>query len=634
MEDFTYQPLPAMSNAPIIRLIELLPSGSSDQMIACKMVHASLGTPPNYEALSYTWFHDGYPWIPNTPTPILCNNTHLNIPMSLETALRHLCDQTEPRVIWADAICINQNDSDEKTHQVSLMRNIYRKASRVMIWLGPESTNGPGELALDLVPYLAAASRDPNNAVEQLHQSADLRLLNHFAVQVCASNGIQQEPNEANLTVYTAFFKLLEEPYFTRTWIVQEAAVASDAILLCGTRSVSWADFLEAFAFSIKQPSLMTLMTPEKLEYALGLLVACQIVQKGSGQTLLDLLLQHRDCGASDPRDKVFALCGLARDSGPDGLDVKIDYHPDTAEIYTDVAISMLKRSADLALLSVPHPSTPSRVAGLPSWVPDWSLSSRATSFRARDISDNYLFPSKASKDTVADPKFSSNKRLLAMNGMLVDQITHIGSLHDTDSESTLLTKIPKEQTILNDWEHVSGARSRSKYVTGENMLDVYWQTLIGGCPSAQYEELRGQFLDFDRTTKRFRLFHWVGLQKHRKTYIAASYVMLTVSAMSDVTRKRLSSPLSGGYGTWEFAARMAMAVRQRRMMKTQKGFVGLVAGEAMAGDSVVLFQGGQVPLILRWMGTHWKLVGDAYVHGIMNGEAFNLDECQMIALA
>lgn len=633
LEDFIYQPLPATSNGPLIRLIEL-PSRSGDQMIMCKMVHAALDNPPNYEALSYTWVHDGNPWIPNTPTSIVCNNTHLNIPMSLETALRHICDPREPRVIWADAICINQKDRDEKTHQVSLMQDIYRKATRVIIWLGPESMNGPGELALDLVPYLVAASRDPNTAVEQLHQSADIRLLNHFATQVCASHGIPQEPNEALVTVYTAFFKLLELPWFARTWIVQEAAVASDAILLHGKRSVSWADFLEAFAFSLKEPSLMTFLTPRKLEYALGLFIACQTVQKGSRQTLLDLLLQHRNCGASDPRDKVFALCGLARDSGPNGLDVKIDYRSDTAEIYTDVAISILKRSADLALLSVPHPSTSSSVAGLPSWVPDWSLSSRSTSFRARDISEKYFFPSKASKDTISDPKFSSDGRLLAMNGMLVDQIINVGSLHEIDEESIIFTKIPKEQTILNDWEHVSGARSRFKYVTGENMLDVYWQTLIGGCPSTEYEELRGQFLEFDRTIKLFRMLHWVGLQKYRKAYIAASCVMLTVSAMSDVTRGRPSSPLSGGYATWGFATRMAMAVRQRRMIKTQKGFVGLASDEAMTGDSVVLFQGGQVPLILRWMGTHWKLVGDAYVHGIMNGEAFDLDECQMIALA
>ena len=633
LEEFSYQPLPPTTNGPTIRLLELLPD-LRDEMIECKMVHASLDNPPKYEALSYTWVHEGKVWIPNTPTPILCNNTHLDIPRSLETALRHLCDPRKPRLIWADAICINQTDDDEKTHQVALMRDIYRKAARAIIWLGPERTNGPGELALDLVPYLARASKEPTAAVEELHNSADIHILIHFAKQVYAARDIQVEPKEAFAALYTAFFEQLELPWFTRTWIVQEAAVATDAIHLNGTRSVAWAEFLEAFAYSIQQPSLMTIITPGKLEYALGLLSACQAVQQGTGQSLLDLLLQHRNCGASDPRDKVFALCGLACDSGPDSLNVKPDYHRNAAKVYSDVAISILKRSSDLALLSVPHPSRPSRVAGLPSWVPDWSVSTQSTCFRVRDLSGNYLFPSKASKDTQADPRFSPDERLLALNGMFVDQIAKVGSLHETDEQSTFLTKIPEEQTILNSWEHVSGARSWSKYFTGENMLDVYWQTLIGGCPALRFQELRDEFVEFDRTSKRFRMLHWVGLQNHRKTYVAASYVVLTISAMSDGFRGRYSSPFSGGYATRGFTQRMAMAVRQRRMIKTRKGFVGLASGETMTGDSVVLFQGGQVPYILRWMGTHWRLVGDAYVHGIMNGEAFNPDECQMIAMA
>ncbi len=170
--------------------------------------------------------------------------------------------------------------------------------------------------------------------------------------------------------------------------------------------------------------------------------------------------------------------------------------------------------------------------------------------------------------------------------------------------------------------------------MTGEKMLDVYWQTLIGGRLSQNYQELQSEFLEFDRTTKYFRMLHTLGLRKYRKTYIAASSVMLTVSAMSDAFHKRLSSPLSGGYASWGFASKMAMAVPQRRMIRTKRGYVGLASGEAMAGDSVVVFQGGRVPLLLRWLGTHWHFVGDAYVHGIMNGEAFNLEECEMIAIA
>ena len=111
------------------------------------------------------------------------------------------------------------------------MRDICQNATEVLIWLGTGKMNGNEELAMDLVPYLAAASKVPTATVEQLLESADLRILILFTTQVCASHSIQQKPNEATSTVFTALFELLELPWFTRTWIVQEVAVASDAIL-------------------------------------------------------------------------------------------------------------------------------------------------------------------------------------------------------------------------------------------------------------------------------------------------------------------------------------------------------------------------------------------------------------------
>lgn len=625
-KEFSYQRIPTTSHGPRIRLIELLP-GSSDQIIECKMMFSFLEETPAYEALSYTWVNSGKIWIPNSPTPIVCDNALLDIPKSLETALCHLRNPQESRIIWADAISINQQDDDEKTHQVHLMRDIYRRAGRVIIWLGPESKSGPGEVALDLVPHLAAACKEPTPVVEQLHQSADIRQLIQLGSQVLNSHGIQDDGS----TAYTAFFELLERPWFTRTWIVQEAAMASNALLLCGTKSVPWIDFLDAFAYSIKQPSLMNFLTPDTIVCALGLLSACRASQRGPGQRLLDLLLQHRQCGSSDPRDKVFALCGLANDAGPNRLDVKPDYRRNKVEVYTDVAKSILLRSGDMDLLSVPQPSTASTVVDLPSWAPDWSLPQKQTSFSARDISGNRLFHFKASKDTKADPKFSVDDKLLSVKGIFIDQVTSVGSLHETDTESMFLTKIPKEQTIINNWERVSGARSRAPYINGEKTLDVFWQTLIGGCAPTEYNELRDQFLDVNRTIKRFRMLHYVGLQNHRKTYLAASWVMLLNSAMSDTFHKRLSSPLTGGYATWTFATRMAMAVPRRRIVKTRKGYVGLAAGDTAVDDSVALVQGGQVPLVLRQVDYYWQLVGDAYVHGIMNGEAFEENKCEMI---
>ncbi len=301
-------------------------------------------------------------------------------------------------------------------------------------------------------------------------------------------------------------------------------------------------------------------------------------------------------------------LCGLANDSGPNRLDVKPDYRRNKVETYTDVAKSILLKYRNLDLLSVPHPSRPSTVVDVPSWVPDWSLPQKQASFSARDLSGNRLFQLKASKNTKADPRFSLDDKLLSVNGIFIDQATSVGSLHETDTETVFWTKVPKEQTIL------SGARSRVQYANGEKMLNVFWQTLIGGCAPTEYNELRHQFLGFNRIIKRFRMLHWVGLQNHRKTYLAASWAMLVNSAMSDVFHESLASLLTGGYATWTFATRMAMAVPQRRIVKTRKGYVGLAAGDTAVNDFVTLVQGGQVPLILRQVGYYWQLVGDAYV--------------------
>lgn len=154
-------------------------------------------------------------------------------------------------------------------------------------------------------------------------------------------------------------------------------------------------------------------------------------------------------------------------------------------------------------------------------------------------------------------------------------------------------------------------------------MLDAYWQTLVGDCDKDHFDKLQKQFYDFDRNTKRFRMLHWTGVQNWRKTYIAASYAMLTVSAMSDTMRGWLASPLTGGYVTREFTAKMALAVTGR-MIKTQKGYIGLKAEDVQPGDSVVFIKGGEMPLILRKTGSELRLVGDAYIHGAMAGSHSN----------
>lgn len=112
------------------RLVHLYPGGHNDP-IPCSLHHFNVLSPPPYEALSYAWGD------PNVTLPITVDGRTLHVTTNLDIALRHLRWPRQPRILWIDAIVINQEDLKERAHQVSLMAHIYSKAASVRVWLGP-----------------------------------------------------------------------------------------------------------------------------------------------------------------------------------------------------------------------------------------------------------------------------------------------------------------------------------------------------------------------------------------------------------------------------------------------------------------------------------------------------------------
>lgn len=112
-----------------IRLIHLLPGQFADP-ICCTIEALSLDSSPPFEALSYFW---------GDPTPcesITINGGGFNIAKNLHVALPYLRHEKQPRLLWIDAICINQADVSEENQQVQKMDKIYQRADRVVVWLG------------------------------------------------------------------------------------------------------------------------------------------------------------------------------------------------------------------------------------------------------------------------------------------------------------------------------------------------------------------------------------------------------------------------------------------------------------------------------------------------------------------
>src|SRR5436190_23416896 len=125
MESLQYRPLRAGPHDDTIRVLDLLP-GARGLDIRCELRYVMLSSNPSYEALSYCWHPK------NPKRRIICCETEVDIGENLYLALRHLRHETERRTLWADAICINQEDDEEKSCQVRMMSSIYGKAAGVV----------------------------------------------------------------------------------------------------------------------------------------------------------------------------------------------------------------------------------------------------------------------------------------------------------------------------------------------------------------------------------------------------------------------------------------------------------------------------------------------------------------------
>jgi hypothetical protein len=161
----------------LFRLLFIYPSLSADQQLECYCLPFEIDAAPSYDALSYVW---GTP-DPSTDECMYCNGEATATGFELARALRRLRLPTSTRIVWVDAICINQKDKEEKSYQVPLMGSIYSLARRVVVWLGPGDLVQVNEAA-QCVRLIANACRqhdvDPNSI--KRYRDLNLSIYSHL----------------------------------------------------------------------------------------------------------------------------------------------------------------------------------------------------------------------------------------------------------------------------------------------------------------------------------------------------------------------------------------------------------------------------------------------------------------------
>jgi hypothetical protein len=199
---YSYQQLPLKQH---IRLLVLYPARYTKSKLKGKLITQVLEDAPSYECLSYTWGNEK----PNRNAKL--NSSAFPIRPNLEAALRRLRRKDKARTLWIDAICINQLNTRERSSQVSIMRNIFARADRVLIWLGEEEKDGFTPRAFEKIPVLAKLSK---------------KEMRDYVMENITSAEFRDDLDSLN--------RLGSRPWWNRVWVLQEFAVAKEVVLLCG----------------------------------------------------------------------------------------------------------------------------------------------------------------------------------------------------------------------------------------------------------------------------------------------------------------------------------------------------------------------------------------------------------------
>ncbi len=379
-----------------IRLLDL-DAGFGKSKLSGRLRTVSLSRTLTYEALSYTW---GTPVFSKS---IQCSeNSHIAITSNLGAALRQFRHRFRKRTMWIDAICVDQQNLLERNHQVRHMRKIYEQAERVLIWLGEDS--GIARLAfrgLNELSKIVLATEEIND-LEKSHRS-----IKKFR---SSRRGL-------------AFASLLKCSWFRRIWVIQEVTCARQATLCCGEVAMDWDGFIKiARRLFDKGLDIYFVMQLREILHHLAALYGHRHQWKQrKGINFLELLDTYRVYDASDARDKVFALAGLAI-QWPNTTNAP-DYSKDVTDVYQDWALDAIITNHNVDVLT--NCSLPDRSQErlpVPTWTPDWS---RPLGLNPSSIVAPGAY--SASKKTDSRGSLGKDKRILLLDGLLLNQIELLG---------------------------------------------------------------------------------------------------------------------------------------------------------------------------------------------------------------
>ncbi|KAH7078494.1 heterokaryon incompatibility protein-domain-containing protein [Paraphoma chrysanthemicola] len=616
MSFFVYRSL--TPNEKRIRLINLLPRSArapltksqsesltdagvaeAELRVKCTISHVSLGRTLPYLALSYTWGDASKTGI------ILVGDALLKVGKNLEVALAHLTKDDEPLTLWIDALCIDQNDNVEKSEQVQQMHQIYSRAAAVITWLGPAADNS--DVVMDWIQQYGSLAHKfgignkPELRLRRLLQkleadpvSLEQEGLRKFLEEISAQLSHSSHDHDSVSWALSKFFK---RSYWRRIWVVQELVHAKSVQFLCGDKVVLEEPLHHALRlvrnfgqhWHFQHPQAVDLEVESNAIDTRSPINMLKFRRADGFFPLIYLMRTLRYFNATDPRDRIFALLSFAADTA--GLGLRPNYEISHQQVYLEATISLLKDGYfDILSLCGAH-AAPSE---LPSWVPDFAK----MSYRA-PLQQRAMKRGAASITTVLQPEYRASENaqhkhsFLAFNrappvsvslyAKFMGQVVNVGTVWQPQGFQKWLQE-------LTEFSHADGL-SRD-----DDHMKAILRTAVAD------QEIR-------QATQKPRMSERVLKNVHS---LLQSLDLSTADAQSFLS-----------LGIKDYLYQLQDVAYERRPFSMSTGHIGIGPSQMMTGDSLYVLSGADVPFILRSSADgRLELIGEAYVHGIMDGEA------------
>ncbi|KAJ4250157.1 hypothetical protein NW762_011970 [Fusarium torreyae] len=366
-----------------VRVLDLKP-GRYEDPLRVRMISGLLSpgarTIPSFEGLSYVWEDaSGKTEIiieeddgilssssqykvsaapPNADKAPQIPERTFSIGRNLADALRHLRQESGSRIIWADALCINQNDPEERASQILRMGDIYTLAQRVIVWLGPEAANS--NIAIDAIERLSAQ-------IDFSTFDTDAKD-NTLNVEYGCDAWVKDRNMALPLTQaeWRAIADFLSRNWFKRLWVRQEITLAnSNAIVMAGGRIVEWNRLVGATILIHSNEALPLVTIPDNIAFKRAITNVTSFRKIKAMRGFDSLIMATYQCKCSDDRDRVYGLLGIIDPS----MAAKItpDYTKPAINSYSSLALAAIEYYQRLDILNL------CESAREPTWVPDFA---------------------------------------------------------------------------------------------------------------------------------------------------------------------------------------------------------------------------------------------------------------------